>query len=127
MDGTFEQLITSRKLTIFYMAQPESIQHPEKPEKPRERRVSDKGLGGRVLSIEERLVDGTERMNRMESKLDENSAITGQILDIVTTAKSFFKVLGWIGSCVKWATAVLASLAALYAAWTAFVGQIGHK
>ena len=58
-----------------------------------DRRMTDKGLGGRVGTIEEQLAQGAERMDKHEKLLTENTAATKEVLEIVTMAKSFFKVL----------------------------------
>lgn len=82
-----------------------------------ERRSSDKGLGGRVTRIEERLEEGAGRMDKQETLLAENTAATKEVLEIVTLAKGFFKALGHIGSAIKWATGLAASVAALWSIW----------
>jgi len=57
---------------------------------------------------------GTERMDRIEQKLDENCKDTAEVLDILRLGKSFFKVIGHIGSLIKWLAIVGAPVAAFY-------------
>lgn len=48
-----------------------------------------------MLDMQKRLEEGDARMQRIEESITE-------ILDIIQTAKGFFKVLGLIGTSVKW-------------------------
>lgn len=48
-----------------------------------------------MLNMQKRLEEGDARMKRIEESIAE-------ILDIIQTAKGFFKVLGLIGTTVKW-------------------------
>jgi len=75
-----------------------------------DRRASDRGLGGKVLTIEQRLAQGDKRMGNIEVSIAE-------VLEIVTMGKSFFKVLGWIGKGIRWTVAIAAPCVALYYAW----------
>ena len=86
-------------------------------EEIKERRVSDKGMGGRVTRIEARLEEGAGRMDKQETLLAENTAATKEVLEIVTMAKGFFKALGHIGNAIKWVTGLAASVAALWSIW----------
>jgi hypothetical protein len=58
-----------------------------------------------------------ETHTRFEQKLDENSSATVEILEIITTAKGFFKGAHMLGSVLKWglgiATAVIAFIVAI--------------
>lgn len=82
-----------------------------------ERRSSDKGLGGRVSTIEAQLIQGAGRMDKHEKLLAENTAATQEVLEIVTMAKSFFKVLGHIGNSIKWVAGLAASAGAIWSIW----------
>ena len=82
-----------------------------------DRRASDKGLGGRVLSIEDRLDRGDKRMGNIESDLAQNTAATNEVLEIVRMGKSFFKVCGHIGNAIKWALGIATAIGAAWAAW----------
>ena len=57
---------------------------------------------GRLDAIEARLADGHERMGRIESGLEANSAATFELLELMRTLKAGFKVLGWFGVVAKW-------------------------
>ncbi len=48
-----------------------------------------------MLNMQKRLEEGDARMKRIEESIAE-------ILDIIQAAKGFFKVLGLIGTTVKW-------------------------
>ena len=61
-----------------------------------------------------RFLKGDERMTRIESKLDTNSADTSEVLEILRLGRSFFKIIGHFGALVKWATAIGAPIAAFY-------------
>jgi len=90
-----------------------SIPDPKIPD----RRTTDRGVGGRVSAIEAKLVEGAERMDKHEKLLAENTAATREVLEIVTMAKGFFKVLGHIGNGIKWTTGLVASAGAIWAWW----------
>lgn len=61
--------------------------------------------------------EGEERMTRIEEELRQNTEATQEVLEILRTAKGFFKVVGGIGNTVKWLAAVAA---AVFAAWHAY-------
>jgi len=90
---------------------------PEHGPAVHDRRASDRGLGGKVMSIEDRLERGDKRMGTIEKALEDNTAATKEVLEIVTMGKSFFKVLGWIGKGIKIIAGIAAPCIALYAAW----------
>lgn len=48
-----------------------------------------------MLNMQKRLEEGDARMKRIEESIAE-------ILDIIQAAKGFFKVLGLVGTTVKW-------------------------
>lgn len=83
---------------------------------PLKRRATDSGphVCPAMEELEARFAAGTERMRRLEDKIDGNSADTREVLDILHAGKGFFKVVGWIGSMVKWAAAIGAPLIAFY-------------
>lgn len=85
--------------------------------KVKERRTTDKGLGGKVVAIEHRLHRGDDRMGKIEKSLADNTAATRDVLEIVTMGKSFFKVLGALGNAVKWVLGIATAIGAAYAAW----------
>jgi hypothetical protein len=83
-----------------------------------DRRASDKGLGGKVVSIEDRLDKGDKRMGTIETDLAANTAATNEVLEIVKMGRSFFKFLGLIGTLIKWGIAVAGGAMALWATWS---------
>lgn len=81
-----------------------------------QRRASDHQPGDcpggceEIKSVEERLHDGSDRMDRIEAKLDTTCSDIAEVLDILRLGKSFFRIVGYVGSFVKWATAIGAPL-----------------
>lgn len=95
------------------------MQHHENPELD--------AIYSRMSAIEQRMESrldaGSDRMDRIESKLDANSAATEEVRaateevrDIVVMGKSFFKVLGHVGSGIKWIASVGAACAGIWLA-----------
>ena len=95
----------------------------------------------RFAAMLDRFVDGTERMNRIEEGLNEvkaslqlsasvaddrmdrldaglqqNTAVTQEVKDILDTAKGAFRFFGHMGNAIKW---VLGFGAAALAFWVA--------
>ena len=91
---------------------------PKKPPPVHDRRSTDKGLGGKVLSIEDRLDKGAQRMRLMEESLEANTAATKEVLEIVSMGKSFFKLAGLFGNAIKWLAGIATVVAAAYTAWS---------
>lgn len=75
----------------------------------------------KLNSVELRLHDGDSRMQRIEdrvarieTKLDANTAATDEILEIITAAKSFFRFAAGAGSVIKWASGIAAAVLGLW-------------
>ena len=94
----------------------------------------------KMIDVQQRLEDGSGRMKRIESsieelkanqvnmmetharfekKLDENSKSTadsseaiGEVLAIISTAKGFFKGMGVIGTVLKWGLGIATAILA---------------
>lgn len=71
--------------------------------------------------IERRFEAGSARMGRIEANQHvmgaEQSAMraeVSEVLEILRMGKSFFKVIGHLGSLIKWAAAVGAPIVAFY-------------
>lgn len=60
-----------------------------------------------MLDMQKRLEEGDARMQRIEESISE-------ILGIIQTAKGFFKVLGLIGTSVKWVAGLGTAAVVLY-------------
>jgi len=71
----------------------------------------------RFMEIEQRLDAGAKRMDRIETKLDDNTAATSEVLEILRSAKGFFRVLGYLGTFTKWVVTICAGVAAVFATW----------
>lgn len=67
-------------------------------------------FNARLIVIEKR---GTE----MAVKLDENTAATKEVLQLVSTFKGGMQFLGWLGIGAKWIASIAAAIAAMYAAF----------
>ena len=92
-------------------------EHPTKTDLPN-RRVSDQGLGGAVLTMQQRLDKGDKRMGNIEADLSINTAATNEVLEIVRMGKSFFKVVGWLGKGVKWTASIVAAIGSMWYVFT---------
>ena len=88
------------------------------PDERRDRRKSDQGLSGTVLSMQQRLDQGDRRMKKIEDNLAENTTFTKEIREIVLMGKSFFKVTGWLGNGIKWIATVVAAAGSLWYLFT---------
>lgn len=73
--------------------------------------------------VEQRFADGTARMNRIEAAqaetkkaVDDNTAITNEIRDILALGKSFFRMIDLFGRGVKWIAAIALPLVGIWAA-----------
>jgi hypothetical protein len=63
----------------------------------------------------------TQRMDRIEASVAENTRITqgikadtAEFLEVFTAVRGGLKVLGWLGSVLKWGAGVGAALIGLY-------------
>ena len=65
--------------------------------------------------IDRRLNNGKDRMDKLEAAIAENTKITREIKDIVDLGRSFFIILGHIGTVAKWIGAIGTAIAAIYA------------
>jgi len=83
-----------------------------------DRRATDRGLGGEVVSMKERLAKGDERMGRIEKSIEENTKATSEILEILNMGRSFFRVLGYVGNGIKWISSVLVAAGAIWYVFT---------
>ncbi|MFZ5544411.1 MAG: hypothetical protein ACOZJZ_12695 [Pseudomonadota bacterium] len=88
--------------------------------------VTREDLARLEASIALRLEAGSKRMDLIEEGLTANTKATqgiegqlGDFLEFLTSVRGGFKVLGWLGSLVKWAAPIAA---ALYGAWQHFKG-----
>ena len=62
------------------------------------------------------LARGEERMAAIEAELLANSAVTAEIRDILAVAKVGLRVLGGVGTAVRWAGYIATALGAIYIA-----------
>jgi len=71
----------------------------------------------RLQEVSQCLQLGEARMGNIETELRANSATTVEVREILSTAKAGFKVLGGIGTLVRWAGYLAAAGATIYTAW----------
>lgn len=75
---------------------------------------------GRLDEINDRLNRGSERMSSIETELRSNTDTTRDVRELMELGRNGFKVLGHIGTAVKWLGGIAAALVAcwsLYQAW----------
>lgn len=63
------------------------------------------------------LVCGQKRMDMIEGKLDENTVLTQEVVEILRAGKGGLKVLGWIGTALKWGAGVAGAIYTIYCIW----------
>jgi len=63
-----------------------------------------------LKKVVERIDQSDSRFTVLESKIDINNTATAEILDILNLAKSFFRILGIVGSLAKWVAAIAAPI-----------------
>lgn len=92
----------------------------------------------KILDVEKRFSDGTSRMQRIESsiedlkeahtrfevkldantaKTDSTAASTEEILDIVSLGKSFFRLAELFGKVFKWIAGIATAAIGLWLTW----------
>jgi len=78
--------------------------------------------------VAQSLRDGRERMDRIESDVRSNTDITAamkadtqDVLDILNAVKGGLKVLGWLGTAMKWIATVGGAVATV---WGLVTGKI---
>lgn len=79
-------------------------------------------IPGQLEEINQRLDSGDIRMSSIESQVAENTALTREntaitleIKELLDAARMGFKVLGGLGTFIKWAGGIAAGLGALWA------------
>lgn len=74
------------------------------------RRKADGELEMRVHTLE-------QEMRLLRESTERNAESTAKVLEIITMAEGFFKVLGYMGSGVKWLGSIGVLAGSMYAAW----------
>ena len=64
-----------------------------------------------LTTVKEQLSENTEATKRIETN-------TGELIEILTSFKGAFKVLGWIGKLAVPLAAIVGLFSACYAAWS---------
>jgi hypothetical protein len=80
----------------------------------------------RLQVMEDRLARGSARMRRIETSVDENTAMTRanaemtrEVLELMQAAKAGFRVAGWVGTALRGAGKLAAAIAGIWALWQA--------
>lgn len=68
----------------------------------------------RLQAGDDRMQRIEDRLTRVENKLDANTAVTEEILAIITAGKSFFRFAERAGTVIKWVAGVLAPVLAVW-------------
>lgn len=66
--------------------------------------------------IERQLIQGAKRMDSLESSVKQNTELTQEIRDVMVAAKVGFRVLGGVGTMVKWFGVIAAGALSIYVA-----------
>lgn len=61
----------------------------------------------------------SDQLAKLDKKLAENNAVTAEVLEVMSAARMGFKVLGWVGACVKWGGGLVAAVMAIWVFWHA--------
>lgn len=67
--------------------------------------------------MQSKLMTDSERIDRIEAELAENTAATKEMLEILTMGKGFFKTVGVIGFAIKWCAGIAVAVFAAYQAY----------
>lgn len=67
-----------------------------------------------LTRLSEHQIESDKARVRMESKLDTNTEITGQLLEIIQAGKGFFRTLGWLTDAAKWVAALAVPIVGLW-------------
>lgn len=76
-------------------------------------------LAGCIERIDQRLDNGSDRMDLMQEELTRNTEVTTEVRDLLQMAKAGLRVLGGIGQAARWFGGLAAAAAAIWALWQA--------
>lgn len=76
-------------------------------------------LAGCIERIDQRLDNGSARMDLMQGELTRNTEVTTEVRDVLNMAKAGLRVLGGIGTAARWLGGIAAAAAAIWALWQA--------
>lgn len=65
--------------------------------------------------LELRIDRHRDEINEIKKLMEKSGEEIAEVLEIITTAKSFFKVLGWIGEKIRTILAFVGAVAAVFA------------
>lgn len=75
----------------------------------------------RRQNVSDDLQQLTKRIETIETEMRANTGITREVRDLMELGRSGLRVLGWVGTAVKWFGGIAAAIAAIYAAWHAII------
>jgi len=67
-----------------------------------------------MAAVRERLGRGDNRMTSIEGRLETMQSDVSEVLEILKLGRSFFKLAGYLGAFVKWATPIGAAAWSIY-------------
>jgi len=67
-----------------------------------------------ITKVSDHQIESDKSRARMEAKIDENTALTSDLLEIIKAGKGFFKTLGWLSDAAKWVAALAVPLVTLW-------------
>ena len=58
-----------------------------------------------------------EKYTELSGKIDTNTGLTQEIVDIFSALKGGIRVIGWVGNLAKWTSGVAVAVGAIYVFW----------
>jgi hypothetical protein len=68
----------------------------------------------RINLLENHVIRDSEQMDRVEKSIKDNTDLTVEVRDILSTAKGTFKAFAFIGKAAKWVGGLAAAASAVY-------------
>lgn len=72
--------------------------------------------------IADRLDDRDKQIAAIREELGKNTVVTTEVRDYLEAFKGGFKVLGWMGTGLKWISGTALAIAGIYGAWKTITG-----
>ena len=76
------------------------------------RQIAELALGAQTTRAD--LIEARQRMASIEEELKLNTDITGEVRDLLHTARSGMRVLGWLGTAASWLGRLAAAAVAMW-------------
>lgn len=75
-----------------------------------------RAMDSRFDAIERSLDVGSDRMRRIEEKLDANTGTTEEVRDLLDSGRALFRFASGFGRAVRWLAGLVAAIAAIWGA-----------